>query len=411
MFFDFTLIWLEIIVRWLHVIAGIAWIGSSFYFIALDHSLNTSDKLPEKAHGQAWQVHGGGFYHLVKYLVAPKDLPDELTWFKWEAYTTWISGFFLLILVYFANTELYMIDSFKLDINQFEAISISILGIVLGWIIYDLICRSPIGQNTTLLVLSVFAFILLTSYFYGLIFSGRGAFTQIGVMIGTIMVANVAMVIIPGQRKVVASLISGKKPDSIHGIRAKQRSLHNNYLTLPVIFIMLGGHYPILFSTKYSWLLIALVIVIGGLIRHFFNSQHAKKGSPWWTWILSFMIVLIMIYITNLGKPSKTDDLKLTELSKSLNQEILASAMETTLTHCSMCHASSPQWHGMKIPPKGIVLETSEDILENIDMIMQQAVWSNAMPPGNITWMEYGERESIENLYLEVKKIKIEIAS
>ena len=213
MYLDIFFLWAEVLVRWLHVIAGIAWIGSSFYFIALDYSLNSKNKLPSKAHGEAWQVHGGGFYHLVKYLVAPKNLPNELTWFKWEAYTTWISGFFLLILVYYAHSQLYLIDTFKADLNEFQAICISLVGILLGWIIYDFICRSKIGKNTNFLGLTVFIFIIVSAYIYSEIFSGRGAFTQIGVIIGTIMVANVAMVIIPGQKLVVDALIKGKKPD------------------------------------------------------------------------------------------------------------------------------------------------------------------------------------------------------
>ena len=314
MYLDIFFLWAEVLVRWLHVIAGIAWIGSSFYFIALDYSLNSKNKLPSKAHGEAWQVHGGGFYHLVKYLVATKNLPSELTWFKWEAYTTWISGFFLLILVYYAHSQLYLIDTFKADLNEFQAICISLVGIFFGWIIYDFICRSKIGKNTNFLALTVFIFIIVSAYIYSEIFSGRGAFTQIGVIIGTIMVANVAMVIIPGQKLVVDALIKGKKPDPIHGIRAKQRSLHNNYLTLPVIFIMLGGHYPMLFATKYSWIIIAVVIVIGALIRHFFNSRHAKQKTPWWTWGVSAILIVFIMYLSSIGKPSITDDEKLSLL-------------------------------------------------------------------------------------------------
>ena len=408
MIIEIVFIWLEIIVRWLHVIAGIAWIGSSFYFIALDHSLNTKSKLPEKAYGDAWQVHGGGFYHLVKYLVAPKNLPDELTWFKWEAYTTWISGFFLLVLIYFAQTELYMIDTFKFDLNSFQVICISLLGIVLGWVIYDSICKSPIGNNTSLLVISIFIFIVLSAYIFGLIFSDRGAFTQIGVIIGTIMVANVAIVIIPGQRKVVASLLTGQKPDPIHGIRAKQRSLHNNYLTLPVIFVMLGGHYPILFSTKYSWLILAIVIIIGGLIRHYFNTRHAKKGNPLWTWGLAFILVLLMMFLTSIGKPSKTDDKDLVNLKSKINQSILFAAMDTTQVHCAMCHAQEPLWDGLKNPPKGMILNTQNDLIKNIDKVIEQTVLSNAMPPGNITWMDFDQRASLRNLFFEIKRIKAE---
>ena len=402
LYLDIFLLWAEVLVRWLHVIAGIAWIGSSFYFIALDYSLNSKNKLPSKAHGEAWQVHGGGFYHLVKYLVAPKNLPSELTWFKWEAYTTWISGFFLLILVYYAHSQLYLIDTFKADLNEFQAICISLVGILLGWIIYDFICRSKIGKNTNFLALTVFIFIIVSAYIYSEIFSGRGAFTQIGVIIGTIMVANVAMVIIPGQKLVVDALIKGKKPDPIHGIRAKQRSLHNNYLTLPVIFIMLGGHYPMLFATKYSWIIIAVVIVIGALIRHFFNSRHAKQKTPWWTWGFSAILIVFIMYLSSIGKPSIADDEKLSLLYNQIDHYVISNAVEVVQVHCSMCHAKDPSWEGMNRPPKGLVLANSEEIIKNIEGIYQQVVLSNAMPPGNLTWMEFNERETINNLYKDI---------
>ena len=403
---DILFLWAEVLVRWLHVVAGIAWIGSSFYFIALDYSLNDKNKLPPKAFGEAWQVHGGGFYHLVKYLVAPKNLPDELTWFKWEAYTTWISGFFLLILVYYSHSQLYLIDTFKLEINEFQAICISLLGIVIGWVIYDFICRSKIGENTVTLSAVVYIFIVLVAYFYSEIFSGRGAFTQLGVMIGTIMVANVAMVIIPGQKKVVNALIKGNKPDPIHGIRAKQRSLHNNYLTLPVIFVMLAGHYPMVFATKFSWLILAIVIVMGALIRHFFTSRHAKKKPPWWTWVLSTILIVFIIYLSNIGKPDISDDEKLASLQKDINHEILLNATEVVEVHCAMCHAKYPSWERMSRPPKGLILANKDDIILNIDSLYQQVVLSNAMPPGNITWMEYTERETIKILYQEILKIR-----
>ncbi len=399
-------LWVEILIRWLHVIAGIAWIGSSFYFIALDYSLKENKNLPSKAHGEAWQVHGGGFYHLVKYLVAPDNLPDELTWFKWEAYTTWISGFFLLVLIYFAHSELYLIDSFKLELTPFQAVAISLLGIIFGWVIYDLICKSPIGEHTGYLIVFIFAFIVASSFFFNQIFSGRGAFTQIGVMIGTIMVANVAMIIIPGQRKVVKALINNEIPDPIHGKRAKQRSLHNNYLTLPVVFIMLGGHYPTVFSTKYSWIIIGIVIIIGALIRHFFNSRHARTSNPWWTWLISFILILLIIFLSNIGKPLPSDDKKLTLIKNQINQKVLISAMESTSANCIMCHSKDPSWEGLHYPPKGLILESSEDLIKNIDLVIQQAVWSNAMPPGNLTWMEYYQRKDLEDLYKEINKIK-----
>ena len=393
------ILWSEILIRWLHVIAGIAWIGSSFYFIALDYSLQSNKKLPKQAHGEAWQVHGGGFYHIVKYLVSPKNLPDELTWFKWEAYTTLISGFFLLILVYYWQSELYLIDTFKLELKQYEAILLSFLGIVLSWVIYDQICKSVIGKNINILALTVLIFITLISYFYFQIFSGRGAFMQVGVIIGTIMVANVAMIIIPGQRKVVASLIKGDKPNPIHGSTAKQRSLHNNYLTLPVVFIMLGGHYPMLFATQYSWVIISIVIIIGSLIRHFFNSKHAKKGNQWWTWLVSALLMLLIIFLTQIGKPSFVRN------SSNINLEssIVNNAFIVTEVHCSMCHAKKPQWDGLVAAPKGLILQSKGDLVMNINKIVRHSVFSNAMPPGNLTSMDNDERFKIYNLYKHIQ--------
>ena len=290
--------WTEFLVRWFHVITGIAWIGSSFYFIALDLSLRNSDQIPKEAHGEAWQVHGGGFYRIIKYLVAPSKMPNELTWFKWEAYGTWISGFLLLAIVYYLSAELYMIDMEKFDISQTDAILISIFGIILGWIIYDQICKYTVNQNLNILALFILLVFTFFSWFFFQVFSYRGAFIQIGSMLGTIMVANVLMIIIPGQKKVVNSLLKGEKPDPKHGATAKQRSLHNNYLTLPVIFIMISNHYPVIYATKFSWIIISLIIIVGALIRHYFNIKHTGKKPPYWIWLPISKIILLSIYIT-----------------------------------------------------------------------------------------------------------------
>ena len=253
--------WCAFAVRWLHVITAMAWIGSSFYFIALDLGLRKAPDMPDGVHGDAWQVHGGGFYHLVKYLVAPSKLPSELTWFKWEAYATWVSGFALLALIYYAGAELYMIDIIKYDFEKYEAVIISILGIIFGWLVYDMMCRISLKTNVYTLILSIFILITIMSWIYSELFSYRGAFMQIGTVLGTIMVANVLMVIIPGQKKVVASLIKNETPDAKYGMVAKQRSLHNNYLTLPVIFIMISNHYPIIYATTYSWIIIPIILI------------------------------------------------------------------------------------------------------------------------------------------------------
>ena len=252
---DLILVWAEMLIRWLHVIAGVAWIGSSFYFIALDLSLKPGKGLPQEAYGQAWQVHGGGFYNMVKYLVAPERMPSELTWFKWEAYATWLSGAALMVVIYYFGAELYLIDFEGIYLEPWQAVAMSLCGIVLGWAVYDIICRSPLGRSTGILAGLVFVFLVAMSWGYAQVFAPRGAFMQMGVMMGTIMAANVLMVIIPGQRKVVASLMAGEDPDPEYGRRGKQRSLHNNYLTLPVVLVMIGGHYPMLYATEYAWMI------------------------------------------------------------------------------------------------------------------------------------------------------------
>ena len=398
--------WTELILRWFHVIAGIAWIGSSFYFIALDLSLKQNKNLPDKSHGEAWQVHGGGFYHLVKYLVAPSKMPSELTWFKWEAYATWVSGFALLALIYYAGAELYMIDIVKYDLEKYEAVIISLLGIVFGWVIYDLVCRLSLKTNVYVLISSIFILITVMSWAYSELFSYRGAFMQIGTVLGTIMVANVLMIIIPGQKKVVASLLANETPNPIHGEIAKQRSLHNNYLTLPVIFIMISNHYPLIYATKYSWIIISIILIIGALIRHFFNIKHTGAKPPYWVCVPIIILGSIIFYISDLGKPKLNNIKNTANLIELIPEKTLLSAQEIIVSKCSMCHAKEPLWENMKNAPKLVNLETSTDIINNIDNIHKQSVLSYAMPPGNISFLEDNERSLINQLFVSVNNLK-----
>ena len=398
--------WTELILRWFHVIAGIAWIGSSFYFIALDLSLKQNKNLPDKSHGEAWQVHGGGFYHLVKYLVAPSKMPSELTWFKWEAYATWVSGFALLALIYYAGAELYMIDIVKYDLEKYEAVIISLLGVVFGWVIYDFVCRLSLKTNVYVLISSIFILITVMSWAYSEIFSYRGAFMQIGTVLGTIMVANVLMIIIPGQKKVVASLLANETPNPIHGAIAKQRSLHNNYLTLPVIFIMISNHYPLIYATKYSWIIISIILIIGALIRHFFNIKHTGAKPPYWVCVPIIILGSIIFYISDLGKPKLINVKNTATLIKLIPEKTLVSAQEIIVSKCSMCHAKEPLWENLKNAPKLVNLETPTDIINNIDNIYKQSVLSYAMPPGNISFLEENERSLINQLYMSVHNLK-----
>ena len=386
---DYIWLWSELLIRWVHVIAGIAWIGSSFYFIALDLSLKPGKELLEQAYGQAWQVHGGGFYNMVKYLVAPSKMPDELTWFKWEAYATWISGFALLTVIYYTAAGLYMIDLEILDIAEWQAVAISLAGIVLGWTIYDGLCRSPLGKSNVALAAAGFVFLVALAWGYTQVFSARGAFVQMGVTIGTIMVANVLMIIIPGQRKVVKSLVAGEDPDPRYGARGKQRSLHNNYLTLPVIFVMIGGHYPAIFATKYSWVILALVLIIGALIRHFFNTKHKGEPTPWWTWIVAAFFTLGAIFLSYDGAPRSVD---FDEATYATPAEFHTAAIDLITENCSICHAAEPAWENMAFAPKGVVLETEADVMRHVDEIFWQSAASHAMPPGNLIWIDDEQR-------------------
>lgn len=372
-------------IRWLHVIAGIAWIGSSFYFIGLDLSLKRRDGLPEGAGGETWQVHGGGFYNMVKYMVAPSRMPEELTWFKWEAYTTWLSGMALLVVVYYMAADLYMIDSAVMDLSPWMAIVISLVGLAAGWLIYDGLCRSPLGKNDVALAGVGFVFLVVLAYIFAQIFSGRGAFTQMGVIVGSMMVGNVFFIIIPNQRKVVADLIAGKDPDPSLGAAAKQRSLHNNYLTLPVVFVMIAGHYPLVFASAYGWLIFAVVLVMGAFIRHFFNEKHKGNPAPWWTWAVATGCMIAIVWLSAQTAPRQVE-------AAAFEGHEPAEIGEIVLNRCSMCHAAEPVWQGITVAPKGVILETPDQIHRNANAIAMQSVLTEAMPPGNITQISEEER-------------------
>ncbi len=377
--------WLSLVIRWLHVVAGIAWIGSSFYFIHLDLSLRQRSGASQGIQGDAWQVHGGGFYHMVKYLVAPSRMPDELTWFKWEAYTTWLSGFALLVLVYYLGAELYLIDRSVLDLTTTTAAAVAFGSLLVAWLLYEALCRSPLGRHEVALALVGYVFLVGLTYAFTHVFSGRGAFTQIGALIGTIMVANVFVIIIPNQNKTVAAMIAGREPDPAWGAEAKQRSVHNNYLTLPVIFLMIANHYPLMFATRFNWVIVAIVLAIGPVIRHFFNSRHQGKGSPWWTWGVAAAGMAAVAWLSGAGPRD-------TMVGASAGRVDVAAAHNVILTRCSMCHVEGPVWPGVHAPPNGVVLDSPGSIRRHARLIEINSVRSNAMPPGNITEMTPQER-------------------
>jgi uncharacterized membrane protein len=395
--------WIGFAVRWLHVITAIAWIGSSFYFIALDLGLRKGPDLPSGVHGEEWQVHGGGFYHIRKYLVAPDALPEHLTWFKWESYATWLSGFALLVVVYWVGAELYLIDAAKADLALWQAIALSGGSLVLGWVVYDQLCRSPLGDRPTAMMVVLFGVIVLMSWGYNQIFTGRAALLHLGAFTATIMSANVFLVIIPNQKIVVADLRAGRSPDPRFGKIAKLRSTHNNYLTLPVVFLMLSNHYPLAFGTDNAWIIAALVFLMGVTIRHWFNSRHARSGSPDWTWAATAVIFCAIVWLStpgaqDIGRRGEAIAPGAAE-ARFAAAEGFAEAREIVLGRCAMCHAVEPVWDGLNRAPKGVVLETDADIARHAREIYLQAGVSHAMPPGNLTWMEPAERAQLVRWY------------
>ncbi|HEY9010280.1 MAG TPA: urate hydroxylase PuuD [Devosia sp.] len=393
---DFAIFWewLSFAARWTHVITAIAWIGSSFYFIALDLGLRKTPSLPPLAHGEEWQVHGGGFYHIQKYLVAPDFLPEHLTWFKWESYATWLSGFSLLVIVYYVGADLFLIDRHVLDIANWQAIALSAGSIVLGWVIYDTLCKSPVGQSTFGLMLVLFVILTAMAWIYTQLFTGRAAMLHMGVFTATIMTANVAAIIIPNQTIVVADLKAGRVPDAKYGKIAKQRSLHNNYLTLPVIFFMLSSHYPLAFATQWNWVIASLIFLEGAIIRHWFNTRHARKGSPHWTWLAAVVIFIFIAWLSSAPKLGDSrEDIASATAQRFIDNQHFAAVRDTVIGRCSMCHAASPSWEGVHEAPKDVHLDTDLAVANHAKEIAIQAGYSHAMPPGNVTELTQEERD------------------
>ena len=397
--------WLQFGVRWVHVVTAIAWIGSSFYFIALDLGLRKPHGAPMAGvGGEAWQVHGGGFYHIQKYMVAPPHMPEDLTWFKWEAYSTWLSGAALLFLVYYLGADLYLIDPSVADLPAWGAVLIGVAGLALGWVVYDAICKSPLKNNDSALLGVLFVYVAATSFVFSQLFSGRGAMLHTGAMIATIMSANVAMLIIPNQKIVVADLKAGRTPDPRLGAAAKQRSLHNNYLTLPVIFLMLSNHYPLAFATQWNWAIAGLVLLIGAFVRHFFNTMHKTGRQLWWCWAVAGLLFALVITLSGApGWRAVPGSEPAASAAQSLDfpadpqlalarSPLFTEASSIVQSRCSMCHARQPLWPGLAHAPKQVYLETGRDIVLNAALIDRQAVRSHAMPPGNLTGLEPAER-------------------
>jgi uncharacterized membrane protein len=374
--------WLNLLTRWLHVIAGIVWIGSSFYFIALDNHLRAPAEERDRdagVGGEAWEIHGGGFYQVQKYTVAPRTLPEPLYWFKWEAYTTWLSGFALLVVLYYFHADTYLIDKSVADLSTWEAIAISVGLLALAWFVYDGLCR-VLGSRQLVLAATLLALITLAAWGISHLFSGRATYIQIGAMIGTMMVGNVFFVIIPAHWELVRAKQAGREPDPAQNERAKLRSVHNNYLTLPVVFTMLSNHFPFTYGHSYSWLILIVLLVIGAWVRHFFNLRHA--GRTVWAIPVSAAIAIAVLAI--LIRPQN-------ESAAGTPAVPFATVARVIDQRCTACHSMHPT--KVSEAPLGITLDTPEEIQRLAPSIRAQAVDSTAMPLGNATGMTGAERK------------------
>jgi uncharacterized membrane protein len=378
--------WINLLMRWGHIIAGISWIGTSFYFVALDFGLRKHGGLPAGVAGEAWEVHGGGFYNVRKYVTAPSSLPKDLIWFKWEAYLTWVTGFLLLVVLYYVNASTYLIDPSVLALTPWQAIGISIASLAAGWLVYDLLCRSPLINHPGPLALAVFILILIAAYGYTHVFSGRGALIHAGAFIGTIMAANVFMVIIPNQRRITQALLRGEPPDPRYGVTGKQRSLHNTYLTLPVLVMMVSNHYPMITDHPRNWLLVGLIVIGGAALRHFLVRIEVGDRQEQVAWTLP-LIASALAFALLLTEPAKT----------ALYQGEVADAEALTIvqTRCASCHAAQPTDRTIKAAPKGIALETLDELKRYAKQVEVQSVNSKAMPLGNKTGMTAEERAKL----------------
>jgi len=391
--------WVAFSVRWLHVITAMAWIGASFYFIALDLMLREAPDMPEGASGEEWEVHGGGFYHTTKYLIAPARMPEHLTWHKWQSYTTWLSGAALMMIIYWVGGELFLLDPSKAELSLWQGILISGGSLTIGWIAYDFMCKSKLSEKPTALMLLLFVILVVMSWGYNQIFTGRAALLHLGAFTATIMTANVFFQIMPNQRIVVEDLKAGRKLDPKYGKIAKVRSTHNNYLTLPVVFLMLSSHYPLAFGTEYSWIIASLVFLTGVTIRHYFNTMHKTGTGPHWTWGVTVILMIVIAWLSTVRSGETFEESEARDLTpyeqRFASADGFDEALNTVIGNCSMCHAREPSWGNMQWAPKGVFLETPADVAQHASQIYLQAGVSHAMPPPNAIQMDEETRQII----------------
>jgi len=382
--------WLNLLARWVHFITGVAWIGASFYFIWLDNHLETprlAEDVDKGVGGEVWSVHGGGFYHAQKYKVAPQVIPETLHWFKWEAYSTWLSGMFLLVLVYWYGAQVYLIDSSVADLTPLAAVGFAAASIAGGWIVYDLLCRTKLGENERLFAAVLFGLVAVLAWGLCQLFSGRGAYIHFGAVLGTIMVANVFFVIIPGQRRMVDAAKRGEVPDPRDGIRAKQRSVHNTYFTLPVLFVMTSNHYAMTYSHEYNWAILIAISLAGALIRIYFVARHSGKAS-----LIPLVIAgLLLAGVAALIAP---------RASAASGEAVAFDDVRAVVAHrCMTCHSAVPTHPAFPAAPGGVILDTDAQIVAEAQRIHQQTVITRVMPIGNLTNISEEERDIIDRWY------------
>ncbi len=386
--------WLNLLIRWGHLIAGIGWIGTSFYFVALDMSLIKRAGQDDTIVGSLWEVHGGGFYYVEKYQRAPAQLPSNLIWYKWEAYLTWFTGICLMAVQYYVNADVYLIDQQKIALKQWEAIALSLASFGCGWLVYHGLCRSVIGKHHVLLSACVFVLLVGMGWFYSQVFASRGALLHIGAYMGTLMAFNVFGVIIPNQKKIVAALVEGKTPDPNLGLIGKQRSLHNTWLVLPVILLMVSSHYPMLIGVEQLWLLVGLILIAGACLRHALISHEIGKSFKDYVWsVLAFFGAITFAFILTMP------DIKFKE-------HVSVDASEVMLVinkHCSSCHSKTPRHEDFEEPPASIALDSIEEVHDHVHKILQVAVYSTYMPLEDSYHMQDSERDLLGS-YLSTRE-------
>lgn len=374
--------WLGLLARWLHVTAAIAWVGASFYFIALDHSLRPPPGGERPAiGGEAWEIHGGGFYRIEKFKVAPTTLPEALHWFKWEAYLTWLSGFSLLVLLYYLNAGTYLIDPLVLRLDPWQAVAASVLILIGGWVLYDQSTRRLAGRPRILAIV-LCVFIALVAWGSSQIFSARAAYIEVGAMLGTWMAANVFFVIIPGQRALVTATAAGRAPDPAHGVRGKQRSIHNNYLTLPALFAMISQHFPFTYGSEQRWLVLLALMAVGALAQHVLNLR--QDGRAGWGYAAAAFGLVVLVAVAQV--PAGIG-------SAPFAAEEFPAVAAVVAQRCQACHSVVPRQPGFNAPPKGVVFDTPAQMHAESQRMYQMAVVSKLMPLGNVTGMTQSERD------------------